>query len=89
MALGAQIRDVVRMVVFDGMKPAVVGVVVGFVGALALGRVLASVIYGVSARDAVTFGSVSVLLLTVALLASVIPAYRAAQVEPVRTLRDE
>ncbi len=89
MALGAQIRDVVRMVVFDGMKPAVVGVIIGFAGALALGRVLASVIYGVSARDAVTFGSVSVLLLTVALLASVIPAYRAAQVEPVRTLRDE
>lgn len=89
MALGAQIRDVVRMVVVDGMRPAVVGVVIGFAGALALGRVLASVIYGVSARDAVTFASVSVLLLTVAFLASVIPAYRAAQVEPVRTLRDE
>lgn len=89
MALGAQIRDVVRMVVADGMRPAIIGVVIGFVGALALGRVLASVIYGVSARDAITFTSVSVLLLTVALLASVIPAYRAAQVEPVRTLRDE
>ncbi len=89
MALGAQIRDVVRMVVIDGMKPAVVGVVVGFAGALALGRVLASVIYGVSARDAVTFGSVSMLLLMVALLASIIPAYRAAQVEPVRTLRED
>jgi ABC-type lipoprotein release transport system permease subunit len=47
------------------------------------------VIYGVSARDAVTFGSVSVLLLMVALLASVVPAYRAAQVDPIRTLRDE
>jgi predicted permease len=89
MALGAQIRDVVRMIVSDGMKPAVAGVVIGFAGALALGRVLASVIYGVSSRDAVTLGGVSVLLLTVALLASVIPAYRAAQVDPIRTLRDE
>jgi ABC-type antimicrobial peptide transport system permease subunit len=89
MALGAQIRDVVQMIVSDGMKPAVVGIVIGFAGALALGRVLASVIYGVSARDAATFGGVSILLLTVALLASVIPAYRAAQVDPIRTLRDE
>jgi predicted permease len=89
MALGAQVRDVVQMVVSDGMKPAVIGVVIGFAGALALGRVLASVVYGVSSRDAITFTSVSVLLLTVALLASVVPAYRAAQVEPIRTLRDE
>ena len=89
MALGAQVKDVVRMVVVDGMRPTLIGVAIGFVGALALGRVLASVIYGVSARDAVTFGSVSVLLLMVALLATVIPAYRAAQVEPIRTLRDE
>ena len=89
MALGAQVRDVVRMVVVDGMQPALGGVIIGFVGALALGRVLASVIYGVSSRDAITFASVSVLLLTVALLASVLPAYRAAQVEPVITLRDE
>jgi putative ABC transport system permease protein len=89
MALGAQVRDVVRMVVVDGMRPALIGVVIGFVGALALGRVLASVIFGVSSRDAITFASVSVLLLTVALMASVLPAYRAAQVEPVITLRDE
>ncbi len=89
MALGAQIRDVVGMIVVDGMRPALIGIAIGFAGALALGRVLASVIYGVSSRDAVTFGSVSVLLLTVALLASVIPAYRAAQVEPMKTLHDE
>jgi predicted permease len=89
MALGAQIRDVIRMVVVQGMTPALVGVVIGAVASLALGRVLASVIYGVGARDTVTFASVSVLLLGVALFASAFPAYRAAQVEPVRTLREE
>jgi predicted permease len=89
MALGAQIRDVVQMVVSDGMRPAVVGILIGFAGALALGRVLERVIYGVSARDTVTFGGVSLLLLTVALIACAVPAYRAAQVEPVKTLRDE
>ncbi len=89
MALGAQVRDVVQMIVADGMKPALVGVAIGFAGALALGRVLASVIYGVSSRDALTFASVSVILLTVAFLASAVPAWRAAQVEPVRTLRDD
>lgn len=89
MALGAQIRDVVQMIVADGMKPAVVGILIGFAGALALGRVLSSVIYGVSSRDALTLASVSILLLTVAFLASALPAFRAARVEPVRTLRDE
>jgi ABC-type antimicrobial peptide transport system permease subunit len=89
MALGAQVKDVVGMIVADGMKPALAGVGIGFVGALLLGRVMASVIYGVSSRDSLTFASVSLVLLTVAFLASSVPAYRAAKVEPVRTLRDE
>lgn len=89
MALGAQIRDVMQMIVIDGMTPTVLGVALGFIGALALGRVLASVVYGVSPHDALTLATVSLLLLIVALLASAVPAYRAAQVEPVRTLRDE
>jgi ABC-type antimicrobial peptide transport system permease subunit len=89
MALGAQVNDGVGMFVADGMKQALAGVAIGFVGALLLGRVMASVIYGVSARDSMTFASVALVLLTVAFLASAVPAYRAAQVEPVRTLRDE
>jgi predicted permease len=89
MALGAQIRDVTRMIVIQGMTPALIGVVIGALASLALGRVLASVIYGVGAHDSVTFASVSVLLLGVALFASAFPAYRAAQVQPVRTLREE
>jgi ABC-type antimicrobial peptide transport system permease subunit len=52
MALGAQIADVLRLIVFEGMKPTLLGVGIGLAGALALGRVLASVVYGVSARDA-------------------------------------
>jgi predicted permease len=89
MALGAQVPDVVRMVMIDGLKPTLLGVVIGCAGALALGRVLASVIYGVSVRDSTTFAVVCFLLLVVAFTASVFPAHRAAQVEPVRTLREE
>jgi putative ABC transport system permease protein len=89
MALGAQIRDVIRMIVIDGMTPVVIGVIIGVIASFALSRVLTSVVYGVSSRDSLTFGSVSVLLLMVALIASAFPAYRAAQVQPVRTLREE
>jgi len=89
MALGAQLRDIVRMVIADGMRPALVGVGFGFVGALALGRVLSSLIFGVTATDLFTFAAVSLLLTSVALMASVLPALRAARVEPLKTLREE
>ncbi len=89
MALGAQIGDVLRMVVLQGIKPTLLGVGIGIAGALAMGRVLSSVIYGVSARDLATFASVAVLMTGVGLLASILPALRAARVDPMRTLRDE
>jgi ABC-type antimicrobial peptide transport system permease subunit len=89
LALGAQIRDVLRMVVLQGMKPTLLGVVIGLIGALALGRLLSSVIYGVSARDLATFASVAVLMTAVGLLASTVPAYRATRVDPMKTLREE
>jgi putative ABC transport system permease protein len=89
MALGAQIRDVVGMVVADGLKPTCVGIVLGLTGALALGRLMSSLIYGVAATDPLTIGAVTLLLGLVALCASVIPAYRAVRVDPVRALRDE
>ncbi len=89
MALGAQVRDVLRMVVVEGMKPTLLGVIIGLAGALALGRVLSSVIYGVSARDLATFASVAVLMTAVGLLASTLPAYRATLVDPMKTLREE
>ena len=89
MALGAQINDVLRMVVLEGMKPTLLGVLIGLVGALALGRVLSSVIYGVSARDLATFSTVAVVMTGVGLLASTLPAYRATKVDPMKTLREE
>jgi putative ABC transport system permease protein len=89
MALGAQVRDVVRLVVIEGMRPTLIGVALGLAGALALGRVLANPIYGVKPTDPITFGAVSVLLAGVGLFASLIPAYRATRVDPMKTLRDE
>jgi len=89
MALGAQIGDVLRMVLYDGMRPALIGVGIGLAGALALGRVVTSLIYGVSATDPGTFIAGAGLLAAVALCASVIPAIRATRVEPMKALRDE
>jgi putative ABC transport system permease protein len=89
MALGAQLGDVLRMIVVEGMKPTLLGVAIGLAGALALGRVMASVIYGVSARDLMTFASVAALMTAIGLVASALPAYRATRVDPMKTLRDE
>jgi putative ABC transport system permease protein len=89
MALGAQIGDVLRMIVVEGMKPTLLGLAIGLAGALALGRVVAKLVYGVSPADPATFAAVSALLAAVALAASIIPAWRATRVEPVKTLREE
>jgi ABC-type antimicrobial peptide transport system permease subunit len=89
MALGAQIRDVLRLVIFDGMKPALIGLGIGIVGALIAGRVMANLVFGVKPSDPATFSAVSVLLAGVALVATIVPAYRATKVDPMRTLRDE
>jgi predicted permease len=89
MALGAQTFDVVRLIVSEGMKPTAIGVITGLAASLALGRVLSSLLYGVKPSDLVTLASVSIVLVSVALVASVVPAYRATRVEPVKTLREE
>lgn len=89
MALGAQSSDVVGMVLFEGMKPTAIGVAFGIAGALALGRFISSLIYGVKASDFTTFIAVSLLLVVVSLMASLVPAYRATRVQPVATLREE
>jgi ABC-type antimicrobial peptide transport system permease subunit len=89
MALGAQISDVLKLVVMDAMQPTVIGLVIGIVGALALRRVLSTMIYGVTAADPMTFAAVSAILASVAIAATLVPAYRAVRVEPVKTLRDE
>jgi putative ABC transport system permease protein len=89
MALGAQIKDVLQMILVEGLKPTLLGVVIGILGSLALGKVLASLVYGVKPTDAATFATVSMLLVAVGLLASLVPAYRATKVEPMKTLVEE
>jgi putative ABC transport system permease protein len=89
LALGAKLSDVLRMVVLEGMKPTGIGVLIGAAGALALGRVLSTLIYGVKPTDPVTFLLVAFLLAAIALCASIIPAYRATKVDPIKALRYE
>ena len=79
----------VRLVIAEGMRPALTGVLLGAFGAFALGGVLSKLIYGVSAADPLTFVAVALLLALVALAACAIPAYRAARVQPVAALRHE
>jgi len=89
MALGASPKSVRNMVVRQGVQLALIGVVVGVGAALALTRLIASMLYGVKAWDPITFIAVAVLLSVIALLATYIPARRAAKVDPMVALRYE
>ena len=89
MALGAQMRDVLNLIVRQGMTLAVAGVALGLLAALALTRVLSSMLYEVRPTDPITFGSVGLLLTSVAFLACYFPARRAAKVDPMEALRYE
>ena len=77
------------MIVFEGMKPTLLGVTLGTIGALALARLLSTLVYGVRPTDPITFVAVAALLAIVALFASIVPAYRAAKVNPMVALRYE
>src|SRR6185503_10674424 len=89
MALGAQSRDVLRLIVSQGFKLVLMGLAIGLAGAVALTRVIASLLFGVTAKDPLTFLTVAVVLAFVALLACYIPARRATRLDPLTALRYE
>src|SRR5438128_4927451 len=89
MALGAQTRDVLRLVVNQGMKPVLIGLAIGIVSAFALGRLIASQLYDVSAHNPALLAGSTLLLAMTALIACLLPARRAAYVDPIQALRTE
>lgn len=89
LALGARPNGILQLILRQGLVLALIGCAIGLAGAFAVTRLLSSMLYGVSPRDAVTFTGIPLLLLVVALLASYIPARRAMQVDPMVALRYE
>ena len=89
MALGAQTRDVLRLVVSQGMKPVFIGLIIGIASAFALGRLIASQLFDVSAHNPALLAGSTLLLATTALIACLLPARRATLVDPIQALRTE
>ena len=89
MALGASVRDVLRMVLAHGFVLALIGLLVGLSGAFALTRLMSSLLYHVRPSDPLTYAAVSAALLGVALGACSLPAFRAIRVDPIHSLRHE
>ena len=89
MALGAERRDVLRLVLADGLKLIGAGLVIGLCAAIAALRVLQTQLYDVRATDPLTFAAVVVLLASVGVLACYLPARRAARTDPMKALRNE
>jgi putative ABC transport system permease protein len=87
-ALGARTSDVLRMVVFEGMKPALLGIAIGTAGALLAAGLLDTLVFGVKATDPLTLIVVATTLLIVSILASLLPAWRASRLDPLTVLRD-
>ena len=89
MALGAQTRDILSMILRQGMRLTLVGSVIGLVGSYAMTRLMKSLVFGMEATDLITFVSVALLLSLVAIIACYIPARRATKVDPMVALRYE
>jgi putative ABC transport system permease protein len=88
-ALGAERSQVLRMVLFQGGRLALIGIVLGAAGAAGAARLLESLLYGVSGFDPLAYGAAAGVLLLVASMANLVPAMTAARVDPVRALRNE
>lgn len=89
LAFGASFKDVASLVIAQGMKPTLVGAAIGLLAAFAVGRVAASLIYGVSVRDLATFTAATAIIVFVSFAASLIPALRATRVDPLTVLHEE
>lgn len=89
LALGAPVRGLLGMIVIEGLKPTLIGVVIGLLMAAALVRVMATLLFGVSQYDPGTFGLVALIMIVVGAIATLLPAYRATRVDPIVTLRAE
>ena len=87
--LGAARRTILTMVLRQGLELTAAGIVIGLLGAVALTRVMASLLFGVSPTDVMTFSAVPLILLATAMIAIYLPALRATSVDPVVALRDE
>jgi len=88
-ALGAQWRDVLKLILRSGMTLVVVGLTIGLAGALALTRLMSTLLFEVSPTDPITFGAVALCIIIAALLACYVPARRATKVDPLIALRYE
>jgi putative ABC transport system permease protein len=88
-ALGGQARDIAGLIVRQGMRVALTGLAIGLLSALALGRVMTGLLFGVTAADPLTFTAAGVVLAAVALAACYLPARRAMRIDPVTALRNE
>jgi putative ABC transport system permease protein len=86
-ALGARTFDVVRLVVIEGMTPALVGIAAGVLAAVAAGTLLEKMVFGISASDPLTLASAAGMLAFVAFMASLVPAYRASRLDPLDVLK--
>ncbi len=89
MALGAQTHDVLRLIVNQGMRPVIIGLAIGIVSAFALGRLLTTQLYEVSAHNPALLAASTIFLAAIALIACLVPARRAAHVDPIQALRAE
>ena len=89
MALGARASHVVRLVTGDGMRAVGFGILLGVVASLAMGRLVASMLYNTSPRDPIVLVAVAATLAIVAIMASIVPAWRAASTDPAIALRSE
>jgi putative ABC transport system permease protein len=87
MALGATVRDLLRLVILRGLRLTIAGVAIGLTAALLLTRLMGNLLYKISPRDPIAFGVALIILLAVALLACFLPARRATRVDPVQALR--